>query len=586
MSKMVVRAQKLCKAYTLYPSPWHRMREILGRPRPKGVEFPSHVAIDNIDLEIHSGEKVAFIGRNGAGKSTLLKLVTGVIEPTSGTLDIVGETHALLQMGSGFHQEFTGRQNVNGYLANLGVAGSEAESLVRDIIEFSELEEYIDQPLKTYSTGMAMRLIFAASTSVAPKMFVIDEVLGVGDAYFQQKSFARLQELVEKNATTLLLVSHDVYSAAKIASRMIWIDRGRIKYDGDSKTALNLYESSIKEQEEQRLRKKAIMPSAGGARSMGRDWVSALVEIRPSKGLPLAAPVTIVSAELLDGQEVLATLGAENSEKRAILEIVEEGASWGPRREGARGYEIQNFGSAFHKGILRVSAANLETLRRATLALGLRAAQVQALDVVLIGEKGHQYLAGQAEAGPAGLTLKVPLDPTGLPEVDLDIAPDNKRHGSGAIRFSYVELIDGTNKSTRLFRQGEPFVIEMGYDLLDPSCAGNLELNIAISRDGVIDVTRAFYPTLSLPPDRKRGKVQMIADELALANGTFVMSILIAKRGYYASNPVIPFSLNPDVYDVVARAVEFQVEERHLAYRGTVAECKSRWRVEAISEDE
>lgn len=580
MSKIVVQAQKLCKSYTLYPSPWDRMREILGRPRPKGVEYPSHVAIDNIDLEIRAGEKVAFIGRNGAGKSTLLKLITGVIEPTSGKLDIVEETHALLQMGSGFHQEFTGRQNVNGYLANLGVAGKEAERLMGDIIEFSELEEYIDQPLKTYSTGMAMRLIFASSTAVAPKMFVIDEVLGVGDAYFQQKSFARLQELVEKNATTLLLVSHDVYSAAKIASRMIWIDRGRIKYDGDSKTALNLYESSIKEQEEQRLRKKAIMPSAGSARSFGQGWTSALVEIRPSKGLPLGAPVVIEFARLMDGEEVIATLGAEHSEKRGMLELVEEGASWGPRQAAAQTYEIQNFGSAFHKGILRVSAANAATLRRSKLVLGLRSGQVQALDVVLIGDKGHQFLAGNAEAGPAALiTVEAALDPVGLPESDLNVAPENKRHGSGAIRITDITVRDETGAPTVTLIQSKPFAIEFGYQLHDTTAPLEVELVIAFQKDGVLDASRAFCPHILIPVDRSGGIISFSSDRLLLGNGSYVLTVLIAKRGYYESSPTMFYTINPDVIDVIPRAVELVVSSAGYVLSGSISECVGHWQL-------
>ena len=211
MSEIVVRAENSTKAYTLYPSSWDRMREILGFRRRPGADFPQHMAIDDVTLTIRAGEKVAFIGRNGAGKSTLLKLVTGLIEPTSGRLDIRGEAHALLQIGGGFHPELTGRQNAYAYLANFGRSGEAADRAVDDIIGFSELEEYIDQPLKTYSTGMQMRLIFAASTTIAPKLFVVDEVLGVGDGYFQNKSFDRIQELCERNGTTLLLVSHDIY---------------------------------------------------------------------------------------------------------------------------------------------------------------------------------------------------------------------------------------------------------------------------------------------------------------------------------------------------------------------------------------
>ncbi|PYQ91659.1 MAG: ABC transporter ATP-binding protein, partial [Acidobacteria bacterium] len=187
--------------------------------------FTEHAALDGVNLEIRRGEKVAIIGRNGAGKSTFLKLVTNVIQPTAGSLEVKGDVHALLQIGTGFHPDFTGRQNVHAYLAQLGVSGADADRRCADAIAFAELEEYIDQPVKTYSTGMAMRLMFSASTAISPDLLVLDEVLGVGDAYFAQKSYDRMRELCERHDATLLLVTHDVYSAVRMCDRVVWFDR-------------------------------------------------------------------------------------------------------------------------------------------------------------------------------------------------------------------------------------------------------------------------------------------------------------------------------------------------------------------------
>src|SRR5207245_8841741 len=192
-----------------------------------------HSALDGVSVEVRRGEKVAVIGRNGAGKSTFLKLVTKVIQPTAGSLEVRGDVHALLQIGTGFHPDFTGRQNVNAYLAQLGVTGADASRRCADAIAFAELEEYIDQPVKTYSTGMAVRLMFSASTAISPDLLVLDEILGVGDAYFAQKSYERMRDLCERNRTTLLLVTHDIYSAVKMCGRLVWSDRGRVLIDGD-----------------------------------------------------------------------------------------------------------------------------------------------------------------------------------------------------------------------------------------------------------------------------------------------------------------------------------------------------------------
>src|SRR5262249_7052631 len=166
MTEPLVRARKLTKVYRLYRKPSYRFRDMFGLLGNRPDAFSQHVALDAVDLDIHRGEKVAIIGRNGAGKSTFLKIVTGVIEPTSGTLDVKGKVHALLQIGTGFHPDFTGRENVYAYLAQLGISGAQANRRMDEIVDFAEIEEYIDQPLKTYSTGMAVRLMFSASTAI------------------------------------------------------------------------------------------------------------------------------------------------------------------------------------------------------------------------------------------------------------------------------------------------------------------------------------------------------------------------------------------------------------------------------------
>src|SRR5437588_5909668 len=216
----VVRIRALTKVYRLYRRPQQKFLDMLGLLR-KPDSFAEHHALDGIDLELRRGERVGIIGRNGAGKSTLLKLISGVIEPTSGSLEVFGDARALLEITSGFHPEFTGRDNAKAYLAQLGVAGTEAERLIVQIVDFAEIEEYIDQPVKTYSSGMAVRLMFATSTAITPDLLVLDEVLGVGDAYFAQKSYRRMQELCDRDGTTLLFVTHDIFSAVRMCPRII-----------------------------------------------------------------------------------------------------------------------------------------------------------------------------------------------------------------------------------------------------------------------------------------------------------------------------------------------------------------------------
>ena len=209
-----------------------------------------------------------------------------------------GDARALLQVGSGFHPDFTGRENVYGYLAYLGITGKEADKRFSEIVDFAELEEYIEQPLKTYSTGMAVRLMFSTSTSVAPDILVLDEVLSVGDAYFSHKSFDRIKELSERNGTTLLLVSHDVYSAAKLCPRMIWLDRGHVLIDGASSTVITAYEDSIREQEEQRLRKRKQNRLDELARAASDNRTHVMLEIRSRNNQPQPSSVYFSRIEL------------------------------------------------------------------------------------------------------------------------------------------------------------------------------------------------------------------------------------------------------------------------------------------------
>ena len=297
MNDVVIQAKNLTKVYRLYAGPGYRFLDMFGMLGKRAGAYTEHAALDGVDLEIRRGEKVAIIGRNGAGKSTLLKLLTSVIEPSSGTLTVKGKAHALLQIGSGFHPDFTGRENVYAYLAQLGVTGREADRKYAEIVEFAELEEYISQPVKTYSSGMAVRLMFSTSTAITPDLLVLDEVLGVGDAYFAHKSYGRIRDLCDREGTTLLLVTHDVYSAVSICERVIWVDRGRILMDGDGASVINAYEDSIRLQEEQRLRLKAEHRSRELA-SPDRA-VQVVVEVYAADGAPQPCPVYFSRLELI-----------------------------------------------------------------------------------------------------------------------------------------------------------------------------------------------------------------------------------------------------------------------------------------------
>ncbi len=202
------------------------------------------VILNDISLQIKKGETIALIGINGSGKSTLLKMMTKIIYPTKGTIKTEGKLTSLLELGAGFHPDFTGRENIYFNASIFGLTKSEIDKRLNKIIEFSELGELIDSPVRTYSSGQYMRLAFSIAINVDAEILLIDEILGVGDQHFQEKCFAKLEELRDSNKT-IVIVSHSLDSLKKLCKRAIWIDEGKVKLDGKTDEVIEKYLKTI-----------------------------------------------------------------------------------------------------------------------------------------------------------------------------------------------------------------------------------------------------------------------------------------------------------------------------------------------------
>jgi ABC-type polysaccharide/polyol phosphate transport system ATPase subunit len=202
-------------------------------------------ALKDIDFEIEEGESLGIIGPNGAGKSTILKLVAGIMRPTSGEIMIRGKVSPLLELGAGFHHDLTGRENIYLNAALLGISEGETKAKFQEIVDFSELERFIDVPLKHYSSGMYMRLGFAVAVSVDPAILLIDEVLAVGDEAFQRKCLAKIEEF-QKEGRTIIFVSHALTTVAEMCHRALWLDQGRIRTIGPADRVVEEYLESAK----------------------------------------------------------------------------------------------------------------------------------------------------------------------------------------------------------------------------------------------------------------------------------------------------------------------------------------------------
>ena len=238
MSNDAIEVKNLSKDFKVYYDKPNTLKEKIVFWKNNKSEV-RHV-LKNINIDIKKGETVALIGTNGSGKSTLLKLMTKIIYPTKGKIITHGKLTSLLELGAGFHPDFTGRENIYFNASIFGLTAKEIDSRVEDIIKFSELGEFIDNPVRTYSSGMYMRLAFAVAINVDAEILLIDEILAVGDQHFQDKCFAKLEEL-KKSDKTIVIVSHSLSAVEKLCDRAIWIYNGEVKMDGNTKKVIKEY---------------------------------------------------------------------------------------------------------------------------------------------------------------------------------------------------------------------------------------------------------------------------------------------------------------------------------------------------------
>lgn len=239
---VVIQFKSVTKMYKLFKSDKKRLLYTFC----KKIKFTEKKAVNDVSFNIHRGESVALFGRNGAGKSTILKMITGVCFPTQGEIVVNGRVSALLELTSGFDPEFTGRENI--YLKGqlLGLKDDEIRELEEEIIAFAELDEYIDQPVRTYSSGMKARLGFSINVNIRPEILIVDEALSVGDEAFRRKCVKKVNEIVGNENVTLLFVTHATGGAKEFCKRGMVMEKGKVTFDGDIDSAIERYNSSLK----------------------------------------------------------------------------------------------------------------------------------------------------------------------------------------------------------------------------------------------------------------------------------------------------------------------------------------------------
>ena len=237
-TEYAVEIKNVTKKFKVYYDKPNTLKERLVFWRQKKED--ERIILQDVSLRIKKGETVALIGVNGSGKSTLLKLMTKIIYPTQGEIITKGKLASLLELGAGFHQDFTGRENIYFNASIFGLTRAEINKRLDKIIEFSELEDFIDNPVRTYSSGQYMRLAFSVAINVDADILLIDEILAVGDQHFQEKCFQKLRELKESNKT-IVIVSHALETVRNLCGRVIWISEGKIRMDGDPNKVIDEY---------------------------------------------------------------------------------------------------------------------------------------------------------------------------------------------------------------------------------------------------------------------------------------------------------------------------------------------------------
>jgi lipopolysaccharide transport system ATP-binding protein len=507
-------------------------------------------AVRDVSLSLNRGTRLGIIGRNGAGKSTLLKLIAGILAPTEGTVRVRGRVETLMQLGAGFHPEFTGRDNVIHSLAYRGITRRKADRMADDIIEFAELEEFQNNQLKTYSSGMAARLGFAAATAIVPEVLIIDEILGAGDAYFAAKSFDRMRQLTS-HGTTVLFVSHDMSSVELLCDEAIWMERGRVRDTGTTQRLSRAYAREIREREKQRLKARNAMLSASNFRAMRArhdrplQFITRVVgqgQVVQGHGCALLADhETVAELRIGDAQDIATT-------EAAAIVLDRTASLWGPpkRYSGrpARAIPAQAGGAGVAYFNLAMMELDIEWRVAWTLSGG--PARIEVFDGT-----AYRHIGDFTGGEPVTETYTVPrsvvasfLISEGLQTPEGDRATStavsakaqagetlNPDHQTGEIELTRIDFENEAGKITHLYNSFDTMRIRIGFhakrDMTDAVFVA------CFYREGICALQtlscRADEPPARLTAGQT-GEAVLEIPSLPLGRGLYLVSVAVFPR--------------------------------------------------------
>lgn len=578
MSEFAIQIRDLGRMYKLYNNRRVQLLDTLGFGAFTRKAYKEFWALRHFDLDVKHGERIGLIGRNGAGKSTLLKIICGRSRETEGSVHINGQVQALLGIGTGFNNEFTGRENIHSALSLHGLSSAQIKRHEEEIIDFTELEDFIQQPVKFYSAGMYTRLAFAVATALEPEILIIDEVLGAGDAAFVSKCAARMKRITEESGATVLFVSHSTASVIEICNRAILVERGRIAADGDPLTITKLYHQRIRADEEislkareYRIRRRDLKNlMAEGDR---RRYLFRLVTDQPH---PKAAH-KIYEARLLDARgDVVAQLsfGAPHDNSEFLDNHVLDAYGlndWGRASKDKHGtfrcYE--NMGGKFCHAPFQLSAGVHQNPQSLTLALHAVSAAHESVRVEWFDGQAYRFLGMLSERFstvlPAPLaaaesTMSATILDEQMQSDDSSVlagVDDGSIYGSGELKLVDVMLSGIGGHDKRIFETGENVRFDMTLESTAVIPSFTLVLCVYL-RDGRPGM-QVHVSSRDLGLDDFSGTMQVsvLLGPLRLGAGEYMVS-LAAFKSYNLTTP-----REDPAYMVLDRAFFFNVVQPH-----------------------
>jgi lipopolysaccharide transport system ATP-binding protein len=595
--------------YKLYQRSADKVLEALGLHRLlfwKKIYAQEFWALRNFDLTVYKGERLGIIGRNGAGKSTLLKIISGNVMATEGTVEVKGRIQTLMELGTGFHPDFTGRQNICASLAYQGFSPSQIRDKEEEIIDFAELEEFIDQPIKTYSAGMYARLAFSAATAVEPDILIIDEVLGAGDAYFAGKCVERMKKLTTDSGATVLFVSHDLHSVQRLCDRVIWIDRGQIRQEGNPLETIKAYSAMVRKEEEIRLKARDLKILKKQALLLNRQediYDKLLFHFMDAEGRAPKGIHKIYSLKLSTGQECIGDIEVgqpmDNSPEHLNYIIDTPGyMDWGsPQRDEHGTYRVySDFKGKYQHAPFEFAVPKSYRMHEHMHAFRLEIeAEIStdgvAVDIydsaqkhylrlgtLVVGSKRTHSFVLPSRTSAVVKEEQIPCE--GAADQDLttftsassatpSVAISNKtqtEYGTGEVRITSVELVDHRGRESRVFEPGKSMKILIKFSATEKVDHPVFFFCIYLP-DGVC-AAQVWTTEEDWPGIVGLGSVCFDFDPLLLGPGSFVASVGVYK--YLSAD-----GTESPAYHVLDRAIHFQiVESLDEKYKYTRGLCR------------